>query len=108
MNRILVINVARIGDTLLSTPVLRALAAKWPQASITFLGHPKRVEVMRHLPFLAATGGITKQRALWRGRLPGRKWDLAVVYGFDRELVAYALRVADGVIAFRQIGRAHV
>lgn len=102
MNRILVINVARIGDTLLSTPALRALAARWPKASITFLGHPKRVEVMRHLPFLAASGGITKQRARWRGRLPGPRWDLGLVYGFDRELVAYALRVARDVIAFRQ------
>ena len=102
MNRVLVINVARIGDTLLTTPALRALAAKWPQASITFLGHPKRVEVMHHLPFLAATGAITKRRAVWQGRLPGARWDLAVVYGFDRELAAYALRVARGVIAFRQ------
>ena len=96
------INVARIGDTLLATPALRALAAKWPGAAITFLGHPKRVEVMRHLPFLAATGPISKQRAPWRGWLPGRRWDLAFVYGFDRALVAYALRTARGVVAFRQ------
>lgn len=102
MKRILVINVARIGDTLLSTPVLRALAAKWPQAQITFLGHPNRVEVMHHLPFLAATGGITKQRAPWLGRLPGRVYDLALVSGFDQPLVAYALRVARDVVAFRQ------
>src|SRR6185503_15460294 len=102
VNRILVINVARIGDTLLTTPALRALAAKWPRARITFLGHPKRVEVMEHLPFLAATGGITKHRARWRGRLPGARWDLALVLGFDQELVAYALRVASHVVAFRQ------
>jgi heptosyltransferase III len=100
--RILVINVARIGDTLLVTPALRALAAKWPQAAITFLGHPKRVEVMQHLPFLAASGGISKQRARWRGWLGPRSWDLALVYGFDRALVAYALRAAHGVVAFRQ------
>ena len=102
MKRILVINVARIGDTLLSTPALRALAAKWPQAQVTFLGHPKRVEVMEHLPFLAACGGITKHRARWRGWLPGARWDLALVLGFDQELVAYALRVANDVVAFRQ------
>lgn len=100
--RILMINVARIGDTLLVTPALRALAKHWPEASITFLGHPKRVEVMRHLPFLAATGPISKHRAPWRGWLPGRKWDLALVYGFDRALVTYALRVAARVVAFRQ------
>lgn len=99
---ILVINVARIGDTLLVTPALRALATKWPEAAITFLGHPKRVEVMEHLPFLAAVGGITKHRAPWRGWMGGKKWDLALVYGFDRSLVAYALRVARDVVAFSQ------
>ena len=96
------INVARIGDTLLATPALRALAAKWPGAAITFLGHPKRVEVMQHLPFLASAGPISKTRALWRGWLRGRRWDLALVYGFDRALVAYALRTAKDVVAFRQ------
>lgn len=100
--RILVIAVARIGDTLLITPALRALAARWPRAEITFLGHPKRVEVMDNLPFLAAAGPISKYRALWRGRLSRGAWDLALVYGFDRPLVSYALRVARGVVAFRQ------
>ena len=99
---ILVINVARIGDTLLVTPALRALATKWPKASITFLGHPKRVEVMEHLPFLARVGPISKHRAPWRGWLTRGTWDLAVVYGFDRPLVAYALRAARSVVAFRQ------
>ena len=100
--RVLVINVTRIGDTILTTPVLRALAKAWPQAKLTFLGHPKRVEVVEHLPFVAETGAITKQRAPWRGRLFSRRWDLAFVYGMDRPLVDYALRVAPRVVAFRQ------
>jgi heptosyltransferase-3 len=99
---VLVINVSRIGDTLLVTPALRALAATWPQARITFLGHPGRVEIIEHLPFIAETGVITKGRALWRGRFGGRRWDLALVYGFDKPLAAYALRVAQRVAAFRQ------
>lgn len=100
--RVLVINVTRIGDTILTTPVLRALAKAWPHASLTFLGHPKRVEVVRHLPFVAETGAITKHRAPWRGRLLARRWDLALVYGMDGSLVDYALRVAARVVAFRQ------
>ena len=100
--RILVINVSRIGDTLLVTPALRALAARWPGASIDFLGHPKRYEIIRHLPFIAAAAPISKQRALFKGWLPGKRWDLAFVYGFDRALVSYALRVARRVVAFRQ------
>lgn len=99
--RILVINVSRIGDTLLCTPALRALAKAWPQAELDFLGHPNRVEIIRHIPFVASARPITKYRARLRGWL-GRRWDLALVYGFDRPLVAYALRVAEKVVAFRQ------
>ena len=100
--RVLVINVTRIGDTMLTTPVLRALAKAWPRAALTFLGHPKRVEVVEHLPFVAETGAITKHRARWRGRVFARRWDVALVYGMDRPLVDYALRVAPRVVAFRQ------
>jgi heptosyltransferase-3 len=99
---ILVIQVSRIGDTLLATPALRAVAAAWPQASITVLGHPKRVEVLEHLPFLSSVGAITKGRARWRGRLPGKRFDLAFVFGHDEPLIEYAMRVARHVVAFRQ------
>jgi lipopolysaccharide heptosyltransferase III len=98
----LVINVARIGDTLLVTPAMRAIAAAFPGCRITALAHPKRAEVLEGLPFLERVGGITKNTAPWRGRLGGRRWDYALVYGFDAPLVAYALRAADRVIAFRQ------
>lgn len=99
---ILVIHVTRIGDTLLATPALRAIAAAFPAARITCLAHPKRAEILQHLPFLTKVGSITKQRAPFLGRLPGRHYDLAFVFGFDRALVAYALRVAQRVVAFRQ------
>jgi heptosyltransferase-3 len=101
-SRILVINVSRIGDTLLTTPVLRALARAWPQAAITFAGHPKRVEVMRHLPFLKRSFSISKTRARLMGLLGGKRFDLALVFGQDRPLVEYALRVSRRVVAFPQ------
>ena len=100
--RILVINVCRIGDTLLATPAIRALAKAYPAARITVLGHPKRVEVLAHLPWIAESAGISKLSARFKGRLGGARWDLALVYGFDAPLVAYALRVAGRVVAFRQ------
>ncbi|MGB8883824.1 MAG: glycosyltransferase family 9 protein [Azonexus sp.] len=99
---ILVINVTRIGDTLLAVPALRALATAWPDARLTVLGHPKRVAVLENLPFLAEVGPITKQRAVFRGWLPGHKYDLALVYGHDEALLKYAFRVARRVVAFRQ------
>lgn len=99
---ILVINVTRIGDTLLGTPALRALSERWPEAKITFLGHPKRVDVLKNLPFLSRVGGISKQRAPWLGWLGGHKFDLALVFGNDEPLFRYAFRVARHVVGCRQ------
>lgn len=99
---ILVIHVTRIGDTLLTTPVLRTLKAAWPGAELTFAGHRKRIEVLRHLPFIDRLTSISKQAAPFLGRFGRRRYDLALVYGNDATLVEYALRVSDKVIAFRQ------
>lgn len=101
---ILYINVSRIGDTLLVTPAVRAVARRWPGARITLLAHPKREEVLRNLPFVARTGAIEKGRARFMGRNPfaGKPHDLAFVCNFDAPLVEYALRVARRVVAFRQ------
>lgn len=105
IREILVIAVSRIGDTLLATPAIRALARAYPEARITCLAHPKRMEVLYHLPFVHRVAGITKHRARLMGRFAGSRYDLAFVYGFDRPLVAYALRVARRVVAFRQADR---
>jgi heptosyltransferase-3 len=102
VRRILVINVSRIGDTLLVTPAIRAIATAYPAARITCLGHPKRVEILEHLPFIGRIGAITKQRARLMGWLGRNRYDIAFVYGNDRPLIAYALRVARKVVAFRQ------
>lgn len=99
--RILVVHVSRIGDTLLATPALRAIARAWPLARITVLGHPKRVEILANLSFVHEVGGVTKQRVWLRGRF-GKQYDLAFIYGFDKALVAYGLRTARRAIAFRQ------
>jgi heptosyltransferase-3 len=99
---IIVINVTRIGDTLLTTPVLRALAKAWPTAKLTFLGHRKRIEVLRHLPFIHRLGTISKTLAPFLGYAGGERFDVALVYGNDAPLIKYALRIADRVIAFRQ------
>jgi len=102
---VLIINVTRIGDTLLNTPAIRAIAAKFPNAAITCLGHAKRVEVLQHLPYLAHVDKIDKKTALWRGRigvLTGKSYDWAFVWGDDAALHRYALRVTKHVVAYRQ------
>jgi len=100
--RVLVIVVARIGDTLLSTPILRALKAATPQGRLTVLAHPKRLEALQHLPFVDALEGITKNTAQTRGWIGKPAFDVALVYGRDAALVRYALRASKRVIAFTQ------
>ncbi|HYA38397.1 MAG TPA: glycosyltransferase family 9 protein [Candidatus Methylomirabilis sp.] len=100
--RILVINVARIGDTLMTTPVLRAIKAAYPDARVGCLAHPKRAAVLQGLPWVDRLGVITPKRARWRGWLSAKFWDYAIVYGRDAPLIRYALRVARRVIAFEQ------
>ena len=99
---VLAIAVARIGDTLLVTPALTALKAAVPQGTLTCLAHPKRVEVLAGLECIDRLGAITKSTAMLRGRLHRQRYDLAVVWGQDKELLRYALRVARRVVAFRQ------
>lgn len=96
--RILVIHVARFGDTLLTGVAIRALKQAYPEAEIDFLGHPKRYDIIRGLPELSHVDAISKKSAPFKGwcsRLLGRKpYDLAVVWGHDAAIHRYAQRVA--------------
>jgi heptosyltransferase-3 len=100
--KVLAIIVARIGDTLLVTPALRALRKAIPQGRLTVLAHPKRMEALQNLPFVDELKGITKTSAPTRGWMAKRRYDLALVYGHDAALVRYALRASERVIAFAQ------
>jgi len=101
---ILVIYVTRIGDTMLVTPAVRALAQAWPKARIDFFGSRTSAAVFRHLPFVSRVGVLTKKRIRFKGWLQRKSYDLALVYGFDGDgpFVEYALRVSRQVIAFKQ------
>lgn len=81
---------------------MRALAQAWPDVRITVLGHPKRAQVFECLPWISKVGAISTRTAHWRGRLGIKRYDFAFVFGFDKPLVAYALRVAQRVVAFEQ------
>lgn len=100
--RVLAICVARIGDTLLATPALRALRAAVPRGKLTVLAHPRRRVLLEHLPFIDHLGAIEKHSASWRGWFSGKTYDWGVVYGEDVALVRYALRVCRQVVAQRQ------
>ena len=103
--RVLLVNVTRIGDTILATPAIRAIAKFFPNATLTVLGHPKRVEVLENISYIHRTGGIDKRGAMlrgWRDVLLGAEYDWAFVWRNDEELVRYALRKARHVVAHRQ------
>lgn len=103
--RVLVINVTRIGDTLLATPAIRAIAAFFPNADVTVLGSAKRVEVLENIAYITKVGSVSKNTALmrgWKDRLTQPEYDYAFVWGQDAALVEYALRKARHVIAEKQ------
>jgi heptosyltransferase-3 len=104
IDSILVIIVARIGDTLLITPSLRALRENHPDARITVLAHPKRLEVLQHLPEIDVLGAISKRSAWLRGRLPHKKYNLCLLYSRDAALLNYALRVSETIRMFAATG----
>jgi heptosyltransferase-3 len=99
--RVLVITVARIGDTLLATPLLRALKQATPRGRLEVMTHPKRQDVLRHLPFIDRLSAISKGTAWLRGLLEGKRFDWAFVLGHDLPLLKYALGVSEKVVAFR-------
>ena len=101
---ILVIYVSRIGDTMLVTPSVRALARTWPQATIDFLGSSRSAPVFENLAFIRRVGSLNKKTVWMKGWFGRREYDLAVVYGFDGDgpFVRYALRTASKVVAFKQ------
>ena len=101
IQKILVIIVSRIGDTLLTTPAIESISGHFKDTEITVLAHPKRYTVLQYLPFVNNVGYISKNTVIWKGRF-GKKYDLAFVYGYDKSLVLYALRVSNRVIAFKQ------
>ncbi len=101
--RLLVVHVARIGDTLLVTPALRALKNAFPAGALTVLAHPARRELLAGLPYIDALGAITPKGAWLRGRWRSRlRFDYALVYGYDAPLIRYAARAAARVVAFAQ------
>lgn len=90
--KILIVNLGGIGDVLLSTPALRALRKRYPQAYLAFCGVPRVCDFIRHfkifdvvMPFLAYEEkarifGIAHARETVRflRRLRQERYDLAI------------------------------
>lgn len=98
--KILVINIARFGDTLLITPVLKALKTKWPTAILDVFAHKKTASVIENLPWVNTVRPFSKKKAAWMKYFHRRQYDLALVYGSDDALVEYAKRVSTLTVSF--------
>ncbi len=78
---ILVLRFSSIGDIILTTPVLRAMRARWPEARITFVTRARFAGLLKGNPavdeieILAEPGGYAEQDRL-AARLERRRWDL--------------------------------
>ena len=83
IRRILAISCTALGDTLLSTPGLRALRQTYPQAHITLLVHPSLQALFAGLPEVDA---LIPYDGKWRGfartrrLLKGGGYDLAAIF----------------------------
>ena len=97
-SRVCAVVVARIGDTLLATPALRAL--REAAGSLTVLVHPQREPVLRHLDFIDELGSMSKHSAWLRGRFPQQAYEAAFCWGREPALLRYCLRVAQRSFAF--------
>lgn len=90
VKRILIINLAFIGDVLLSTPVARALRHAYPDAVIDMLVVPLAAPIARGNPYVDDVleydkrGRHKKIGALWRliAAIRTRRYDLAVCTNF--------------------------
>ncbi|PWW05358.1 heptosyltransferase-3 [Mangrovibacter plantisponsor] len=98
--KILVINVARFGDTLLITPVLKALKEHWPMATLDVFAHKKTASIIENLPWVNQITPFSKKKAMWLKYFSPKQYDLALVYGNDDALVDYARRVSTLTVSF--------
>ena len=81
--RILCIQLRRIGDVLMTTPAVRELRRAYPQAEITFLTEPPSDQVFLHNPHLDAVElwprkGGALEKLSWLLELRSRRFDLVV------------------------------
>lgn len=102
IRRILVIKIARIGDTLFVTPVIRALREAFPHAEIHVIAHPKRMCVLFNNPDIDMVWGWSRLNRLLC--LPRKKgfFDLVFVYGKEEETLKFARKVGSFVVGFQQ------
>lgn len=85
--KILVMRLDRIGDVLLSTPVIKALRGAYPESEISFMASPYAIDIVKGNPYLnevivydkmgAEKGGLGNFKFV--ASLRKKKYDLAII-----------------------------
>ena len=83
MNRVLVIQLRELGDSLLTTPAIRQLKQSYPHATIDVVCEPRTEQIFRHHPhvgerFLLRRGAKASEFLQLAWRLSRRRYDLIV------------------------------
>ncbi len=95
VRRVLVISATALGDTLFSTPAIRALKERFPAWELEVLGHRVFGAVLAHNPYIArlfAYPGRNRRLLHLIRELKARRYDLVIIlHGNDPEatMVAY-------------------
>ncbi len=93
---------ARIGDTLLVTPVIHSLKSAFPDTMIDVLVHPKRMSVLENNPHINRLIGFNGFRYL-QGLLFRRKiYDMVLIYKEEARLLKYGRAVGKYTVGFKQ------
>ncbi len=99
--RILIIRPDRIGDVVLTTPLIRSIRIAFPQAFITVMVHPSNVPLLEHNPHIdkIATDDPTStdggRKGFWNQvkRIRRSRYDIALM-PFPRERHAWMMFLA--------------
>ncbi len=105
--KILVIQLRRIGDVLLTTPVVRALRRKFSEAQIDFLVEKPGAEILAGNPYINHLLVYDKKDHLqWIRRIRAEKYDLLLDYlGNPRTAWITGLSGAKHRLGFERLGR---
>ena len=113
--RILLVRLRLIGDVVLTTPLVRALRRKYPDAHLTYVVEPMAAPVVRGNPHLDAVIVVPKRRGLarWRDdlscarRLRAQRFDMAIdLHGGPRGAWLTWASGAPIRIGYRMVGHA--
>lgn len=109
--RVLIIQLRRIGDVLLATPIFRALRMAWPTAEITLLLETPFEPVVRHNPHIDHVIALPRKQSLRRNMkaildLRKRRFDVVIdLLGKPRTALWSWLTGAPRRVGFAEKGR---